>query len=98
MTACAPNTYHRPHRARTCESASSSSTAAGVTGITKESGQAHVRGEVVAPVVRVRPCAMLHERLSPQLVGDAEPLKGPEATDALGPVGILGFAHGAPVA
>jgi len=46
----------------------------------------------------VWPAGVLQERLSPQLIGDAQTLERPKPRDPLAPVRVLGFARGAPVA
>ena len=98
MTACAPNTYHRPHRARTGCSAVSSSSAAGWRGTLEELGKTRVRAHIVLPEPRIGPLGMLQEHLSAQFIRDAESLDGTKALDARGPVGILALADRGPVA
>src|SRR5688572_5896430 len=97
MTACAPNTYQRPQRARTAASAVSSSRAAGCTGSAEELGEAHVSQEIRPPECRVRPGRIPQQYLSPELLGDAEALGGTQTGDALAPVGVLVFSHRLPV-
>lgn len=63
----------------------------------EQPGKMGVRVEVAASVFRRRPARMLQEHLSAELVGDAERLERSETPDPLAPVGILGFARGAPI-
>ena len=61
-------------------------------------GQACVGEEVLAPILGVRPGGIPQERLTPQLLGDAQALPRPEASDALAPICVLGLTRRAPVA
>src|SRR4030095_16735438 len=97
MTACAPNTYHRPHFDRTTVSARSSSTAAGVTGTSKTPCEAYVGQQILAAVVCAGPVGIEKKCLTSELVGDAQPFGRPELRDARGPVLVLGAAHPLPV-
>lgn len=60
-------------------------------------GEAHVIEHIPTAVFGVRPAGVLQERLSPQLVGDAQALQRSEAGDALAPVRVFGLARRAPV-
>src|SRR5260221_14105261 len=98
MTACAPNTYHRPQLASTGASAASNSTAAGWTGTAEKRGEADMEVEILAPERIVRPWRIAGERLPAQLFPDAQAFEGPEAGDALGPVRVLAQSRCRPVA
>ena len=58
----------------------------------------NVTGEIGVPIGDARPGGILSTRLTPQLIADAQPLRGAETGDPLRPIGILRFAHGTPVA
>jgi hypothetical protein len=81
VTACAPKTYQRPQRARTGDSAVSSSTAAGCTGTAEGVDQAYLSKKVLLSILRGRPGRVPGKDLPPQLVSDAQPLDGPETRD-----------------
>jgi hypothetical protein len=55
----------------------------------EKSGEAHVRFEIQPPIAGRGPTRMLRERLTPQLIGDAERLARPQASDPLTPVSPL---------
>ena len=61
-------------------------------------GQADVCDEILPPVGGARPAGVLRDHLTPQLLGNAQALQRPEASDALSPVRVLGLTHRAPVA
>src|SRR6266542_712529 len=97
MTACAPNTYHRPQRPRTGASAERSSSAAGWTATAEQLREAHVKAEIVFAVRGIGPIWMLPARLTTKLVGDTPRLNGTETRDAFTPVRLFAFASGVPV-
>src|SRR5262245_30805932 len=97
MTAWAPNTYHRPHRASTGASAVSSSTAAGCIDTSEEPDEAHVAGQILTSEAGIWPVGILKERLPPKLLGHAHSFQRAEAADALGPIAVLAFADRRPV-
>ena len=52
-------------------------------------GQADVCDEILPPVGGARPAGVLRDHLTPQLLGNAQALQRPEASDALSPVRVL---------
>src|SRR5574341_1376657 len=64
----------------------------------EELGQANVGEEILTPILGVRPGVILQKHLSPQLLGDAQPLQRAEARNALPPIGILRLTDRSPIA
>jgi len=98
MTACAPNTYHRPQRDRTGDSAARSSRAAGWIGTAEQGSYARVRQQIGMTVIGVRPFRIDRAGLAAELVGDAEGFTRPQPSDPCMPVVVLGVTRRAPVA
>ena len=96
VTACAPNTYHRPQRDNTGAIAVSSSTAAGGMGATKQLGKTDMAGEIALTVVGTRPLRIDEACLSAELTCDTKPLDCAELDDPLRPVAILIVAKAGP--
>jgi hypothetical protein len=57
-----------------------------------------VKEEILVAIGLVGPAGQLLEHLMSQITSDAQSLDGAVRADAVGPVGVLVFANGAPVA
>ena len=56
-----------------------------------------MRGDILAPLVGVRPAGIPQHGLAAQLSADAERLERPKRGDALAPIRVFGVAGGPPV-